>query len=81
MNPKLVYSRMFNATYDTSKCVRVVNPSQMQFYLENDAMPKDIYITKNFKTDRDMVVMVFDRNETAELYKQWESNRKEVVTA
>lgn len=44
-------------------------------------MPKDIYITKNFKTDRDMVVMVFDRTETAELYKQWESNRKEVVTA
>lgn len=77
MNPKLVYSRIFNATYDTGKSVRVVNPSQMQFYLENDALPKDIYITKNFKTNRDMVVMVFDRTETADLYKQWEDRRKE----
>ncbi len=77
MNPKLVYSRIFNATYDTGKSVRVVNPSQMQFYLENDALPKDIYITKNFKTNRDMVVMVFDRTETADLYKQWEDKRKE----
>lgn len=77
MNPKLVYSRIFNATYDTGKSVRVVNPSQMQFYLENDALPKDIYITKNFKTNRDMVVMVFDRTETADLYKQWEEKKKE----
>lgn len=77
MNPKLVYSRIFNATYDTGKSVRVVNPSQMQFYLENDALPKDIYITKNFKTNRDMVVMVFDQTETADLYKQWEEKKKE----
>lgn len=77
MNPKLVYSRIFNATYDTGKSVRVVNPSQMQFYLENDALPKDIYITKNFKTNRDMVVMVFDRDETADLYRLWEENKKE----
>lgn len=51
----------------------------MAFYLENDVIPQDIYITKNFKTNRDMVAMIFDRAETAELYKQWQANnpRKE----
>ncbi len=58
-----------------AQCVRVVNPSQMSFYLENDVIPKDVYITKNFKTGRDMVVMIFDRAETSDLYKQWEANK------
>lgn len=76
MNQRLVYQRIFGKTFDVAKCVRVVNPSQMSFYLENDVIPEDIYITKNFKTNRDMVVMIFDRTATSELYKQWEANKQ-----
>lgn len=79
MNANLVYSRIFGKTFDIRKCVRVINPTQMAFYLKADVVPKDIYVSKNFSTNKDIIVMVFDRDETADLYKQWETNRKEVA--
>lgn len=76
MNANLVYSRVFGNVFDIRKCVRVINPSQMAFYLKGDIVPKDIYVSKNFTTGKDIIVMVFDRDETAQLYKAWESQKE-----
>lgn len=75
MNVNLIYSRIFHKTFDALECVRVINPMQMAFYIKNDILPKDIYVSRDFKTGRDKLVMLFSRAETSELYKEWEKNR------
>ena len=75
MNSNLIYSRIFNRTFNALDCVRVVNPMQMAYYIKNEILPRDIYVSRDFKTGGDKLVMLFDKSETAELYKAWEAER------
>lgn len=60
-----VYSKITGKTYNPNKMVRIVNIFQSQKYIDHGAEVYDIYISKN------MVVFVFSREDTKELYDLW----------
>lgn len=51
--------------YDPADCVRISDRYQMFLYVKHGAYPKDIYVNGND------LVMVFDKNETKDLYERW----------
>lgn len=59
------------AEYDHRAVVRIVNPKQCKFYIKNKVYPIDIYLSIDDKTGGDIIVMVFDRQESYPLYQKW----------
>lgn len=51
--------------------VRIVNPKQQLLYIKNDIYPIDIYTSIDDKTGNSIIVMIFLRRETSEVYKKW----------
>ena len=64
-------------TYVPSDSIRILNIKQAGFYMENSATLLDVYPSKDFKTGDDIVVFVFDKSETFNLYKKWIDRRNE----
>lgn len=56
--------------YDHRAVVRIVNPKQYKFYIKNKVYPIDIYASIDDKGG-DIIVMVFDRQESYPLYQKW----------
>ena len=50
---------------------RILNQKQQTLYIKNGVYPIDIYQSKDSKTDADIIVMIFDRKETTDLYNKW----------
>ena len=67
----LVCSNLSPITYRTNEVIRVVNDKQFKLYIKNGAYPVDIYASIDEKSGKDIVVYVFKRTDTVELYKQW----------
>ncbi len=47
--------------------------------MENSATLLDVYPSKDFKTGDDIVVFVFDKKETFDLYRKWMDRRNENI--
>lgn len=67
----LRYSRLTGRYYNLVGSVRILNTAQATFYMSRDVFPLDIYISKDFKNDRKVLVFLFSREETKELYDEW----------
>ena len=61
----LVKPTISGESYDPTECVRIVDRRQMFLYVKHGAYPKDVYVK-----GEDMI-MVFDKEETKELYEKW----------
>lgn len=57
--------------YAVKDAVRIVNQKQCLYYIKNNVYPVDMYASIDEKTDKPILVMVFLREETAEVYKKW----------
>lgn len=56
--------------YSEKDVCRIVNPKQRDLYIKHRAFPIDIY--PSIDTDgKDIVVYIFSKEDTKELYKQW----------
>lgn len=51
--------------------VRIVNPKQQLLYIKNQVYPIDIYSSIDNKTGNNIVVMIFLKEDTTEVYKKW----------
>lgn len=51
--------------------LRIVNLRQSMAYLSNGAKLLDVYTSKNRATNEPMLVFVFDKDSTKELYDAW----------
>lgn len=51
--------------------VRIVNPKQQLLYIKNRVYPIDIYTSIDNKTENNIVVMIFLKEDTVEVYKKW----------
>ena len=49
------------------------NIKQQIFYLENGVFPIDIYTSFDEKNDRKIIVMIFEKEKTKELYQKWKN--------
>lgn len=67
----LMTSEVTGKTYNPSKCVRILNSLQACKYIKNQCLPLDIYPSIDFKTGQDVLVYLFDRDESKELYSAW----------
>ena len=66
-------------TYIPADSIRILNIKQAGFYMENSATLLDVYPSKDFKTGDDIVVFVFDKKETFDLYRKWMDRRNENI--
>lgn len=75
----LVDSVFKGKKYNPSDTIRLVNVKQSCFYWENGCIPLDVYLSKDYKTQKPMLVFVFNREETQTtgVYDAWCKNKPE----
>lgn len=56
--------------YNTNEVVRIVNPKQRDLYIKHRVFPIDMYPSIN-EDGKDIIVCIFLKKETQELFKQW----------
>ena len=66
-------SNLSNEKYSLNDCIRVINPLQAKLYIKNGAYPVDMYVTKDLYSDNEILVMLFRKSETRELYVKWKN--------
>ena len=67
----LVTSEVTGKTYDPTKTVRILNPIQSCLYMKARCLPVDVYPSIDFKTGKDVLVFLFDREQSRPLYTKW----------
>lgn len=67
----LRYSRLTGRYFNIFGTVRILNTAQATFYMSNDVFPLDVYVSKDFKNNRNVLVFLFSRDETKDLYDEW----------
>ena len=55
----------------TKDVVRILNPKQQLLYIKAGLYPLDLYVSIDQKTGKDVLVMLFDREESYPLYQKW----------
>lgn len=63
-------SRLTGIKYNVFTSVSILNIAQVMAYLDNGAIPLDIYVSRN-RDGNPCLVFVFDRNSTQNLYDLW----------
>ena len=66
-----VISNTTGKQYCPADVVRILNPRQATLYLANGAELLDIYSSIDFRTNDKVLVFIFDRAKTYELYDAW----------
>lgn len=66
-----VLSQVTKEYYVPSETVRIVNGLQAAAYLAHGAKILDIYSSRDFKTNKPIIVYLFGRKDTTELYDAW----------
>lgn len=57
--------------YSIHEVVRIVNPKQYLLYIKNGVYPTDMYTSIDEDTDNIILVAVFLKEDTTEVYKKW----------
>lgn len=66
-----VMSNTTGREYCPSEVVRILNPRQATLYIANGAELLDIYASKDFRTNEPVLVFIFNRAATLDLYDAW----------
>lgn len=57
--------------YYASEAVRILDPQQAAAYWANKIVPLDIYSSRNYETNKPIIVFVFNKAETKEVFDKW----------
>lgn len=57
--------------YKLSEVARIINPKQQLLYTKNQIYPIDMYTSIDERTNNAVLVMIFLKEETTEVYKKW----------
>lgn len=68
---EMIRSNLTGHNYRKKEAIFIVNPTQAAFYMENDLMPIDMYSSKDYKTQKPIVVFAFNREKTKPLFDKW----------
>lgn len=66
-----VESNLTDELYATQDVVRILNPKQQLLYVKAGLYPLDLYQSIDEKTDKDVLVMIFSKEESYPLYQKW----------
>lgn len=62
-------------SYNTSNTVRIVNMAQAAAYWANGIAPLDIYPSRDYKTNKPIMVCVFDKLASSAYYDLWSQHK------
>ena len=65
-----IETHLYARDYTRDEVYRIINPKQVRLYIKNNVYPIDMYSSFDDKGN-DVVVYVFLREETKELYQAW----------
>ena len=57
--------------YSPKDVVRIVNQKQVLLYAKNNVYPIDMYASIDDKTNNTILVMIYLKEDTSEVYKKW----------
>lgn len=57
--------------YKLNEVVRIINQKQCLLYIKSGIYPIDIYTSVDGETNNAVLVMIFLKEETTEVYKKW----------
>lgn len=72
-----VKSEFTGKEYCPTRCVRLINTSQVAFFWSRGALPVDIYASVDFNTEKPILVYIFEKDATRELYEEWKNRKNE----
>ena len=67
-------SKISNQKYSLNDVVRICDPKQQKLYIKHNAYPIDMYVTKDLYSDDEILIMLFNKEETRELYIKWKAH-------
>ena len=67
----MVITNLRPKNYLLKDVVRIVNHKQQILYIKNGVYPIDIYVSIDNKTGNNIIVMIFLKEDTVEVYKKW----------
>ena len=57
--------------YTLGEVARIINPKQALLYIKSGVYPIDMYTSIDERTNNAVLVMIFLKEETTEVYKKW----------
>ncbi len=67
----MVITNLHAKNYHAKDVVRIVNPKQQLLYVKNRVFPIDIYTSIDVKSGGSVLVMIFLKEDTKDVYKKW----------
>lgn len=67
----MIQTNLKSRDYALKEVNRICNIEQQIFYMNSGVFPIDMYPSYDDKKDRQIIVMIFEREKTKELYKKW----------
>lgn len=72
----MLQSSLTGEFFDEKDAVRILNPKQASFYWARGIKPWSIYPSKDLRTDEPIIVFLFSRSKTKELYEEWQNRKR-----
>lgn len=69
----MIKTNIKSRDYLQNEVNRICNVKQQIFYMSSGVYPIDIYPSYDERNDRKIIVMIFDRQDTKELYNKWKN--------
>ena len=75
----MVKSNFTGKHYDPNKSCKILNMQQLAFYMANNVELLDLFVSKDYKTKKPILVGVVDKASSYEAYQLWCANKPENV--
>lgn len=66
-----IKSRFTSQDYYASEAIRILDPFQAALYWSNGVMPLDIFPSRDYKTNKALIVYVFRKTDTKDVFDRW----------
>lgn len=66
-----IESRFTSQDYYASEAIRILDPFQAALYWSNGVTPLDIFPSRNYKTNKALIVYVFRKTDTKDVFDKW----------
>ena len=68
-----IESNLKPRSYNEKEIIRIYNRDQQTFYIDSGIYPIDLYPSYSPKNDRKIIVIIFLKNDTKEVYMKWKN--------
>lgn len=75
----MIKTNIKSRDYLQNEVNRICNVKQQIFYMSSGVYPIDVYPSFDERNDRKIIVMIFARKDTKELYNKWKNHDVEGV--